>query len=39
MNANTIYVFDKGCNDYNVFKLFCENKTGFVTRIKDNAIY
>lgn len=39
MNANTIYVFDKGYNDYKAFKLFCENKTGFVTRIKDNAIY
>ena len=39
MNANTIYVFDKGYNDYKAFKLFCENKTGFVTRIKDNAVY
>jgi IS4 transposase len=39
MNANTIYVFDKGYNDYKAFKLFSENKTGFVTRIKDNAAY
>ena len=39
MNANTIYVFDKGYNDYKAFKLFSENKTGFVTRIKDNAVY
>ena len=39
MDANTIYVFDKGYNDYKAFKRFCENKTGFVTRIKDNAVY
>lgn len=39
MDANTIYVFDKGYNDYKAFKLFCENQTGFVTRIKDNAVY
>jgi len=38
-NDNTIYVFDKGYNDYRAFKLFCEHKTGFVTRIKDNAVY
>ena len=38
-NANTIYVFDKGYNDYKAFKLFCDNQTGFVTRIKDNAVY
>lgn len=38
-DSNTIYVFDKGYNDYKAFKLFCENKTGFVTRIKDNALY
>ena len=36
---NTIYVFDKGYNDYKAFRYFGENKTGFVTRIKDNAIY
>lgn len=36
---NTIYVFDKGYNDYKAFKHFSEQKTGFVTRIKDNAIY
>ena len=36
---NTIYVFDKGYNDYKAFRHFGENKTGFVTRIKDNAVY
>ena len=39
MDSNTIYVFDKGYNDYKVFKRFGENKTGFVTRIKNNAVY
>ena len=39
LNSNTIYVFDKGYNDYKAFKLFGEHKTGFVTRIKDNAVY
>ena len=38
-NDNTIYVFDKGYNNYRAFKLFCKHKTGFVTRIKDNAVY
>lgn len=36
---NTIYVFDKGYNDYKAFKHFTDKKTGFVTRIKDNANY
>ena len=36
---NTIYVFDKGYNDYKAFKHFTDNETGFVTRIKDNAVY
>lgn len=36
---HTIYVFDKGYNDYKVFKYFTEQQTGFVTRIKDNARY
>lgn len=39
LDANTIYVFDKGYNDYKAFKLFSEYHTGFVTRIKDNAVY
>jgi IS4 transposase len=39
MDSNTIYVFDKGYNDYKAFRMFCENQTGFVTRIKDNAVY
>lgn len=36
---NTIYVFDKGYNDYVAFKRFCDNETSFVTRIKDDAVY
>ena len=39
MDSNIIYVFDKGYNDYKAFRRFCENETGFVTRIKDNAVY
>lgn len=39
LDSNTIYVFDKGYNDYVAFKLFSENQTGFVTRIKDNAVF
>jgi len=39
MDANTIYVFDKGYNDYKAFQRFNDNQTGFVTRIKDNAVY
>jgi hypothetical protein len=34
---NTIYIFDKGYNDYKAFEHFSNQKTGFVTRIKDNA--
>lgn len=36
---NTIYVFDKGYNDYRAFKHFIEKGTGFVTRIKNNSVY
>jgi Transposase DDE domain/Domain of unknown function (DUF4372) len=36
---NTIYVFDKGYNDYKAFEHFTVQKTGFVTRIKDNVSY
>lgn len=39
MDSNTIYVFDKGYNDYKAFQRFCNNDTGFVTRIKDNAVF
>ena len=39
MDSNTIYVFDKGYNDYKAFEKFNNNKTGFVTRIKDNAVF
>jgi len=38
-DENTIYVFDKGYNDYKAFGHFTAQKTGFVTRIKDNASY
>jgi len=39
LDSNTIYVFDKGYNDYKAFDKFTQHKTGFVTRIKDNAVY
>lgn len=39
LNSSTIYVFDKGYNDYKAFRKFSDNQTGFVTRIKDNAVY
>jgi hypothetical protein len=39
LDKDTIYVFDKGYNDYKAFKLFSDTQTGFVTRIKDNAVY
>src|SRR5699024_8817444 len=38
-DENTVYVFDKGYNDYKAFEHFTNQKTGFVTRIKDNASY
>lgn len=38
-DENTIYVFDKGYNDYKAFEHFSQQKTSFVTRIKDNASY
>ena len=38
-NENTVYVFDKGSNDYKAYEYFTEQKTGFVTRLKDNAKY
>ena len=38
-DENTVYVFDKGYNDYKAFEYFTEQKTGFVTRLKDNAKY
>ncbi|MCF6169331.1 IS4 family transposase [Lutibacter sp.] len=38
-DSNTIYVFDKGYNDYKVFEKFTNTNTGFVTRLKDNAVY
>lgn len=39
LTNNKIYVFDKGYNDYKAFELFSKNQTGFVTRIKDNAVF
>ncbi|WP_309607479.1 IS4 family transposase [Flavobacterium sp.] len=36
-DEHTVYVFDKGYNDYKAFGHFSEQNTGFVTRIKDNA--
>lgn len=36
---SSIYVFDKGYNDYKAFQYFSSKGTGFVTRIKDNAVY
>lgn len=39
LDKDTIYVFDKGYNDYKAFEKFCHNQTRFVTRIKDNAVY
>ena len=38
-DEHTVYIFDKGYNDYEVFEYFTEHKTGFVTRIKENANY
>ena len=38
-DEHTLYIFDKGYNDYKAFARFTEQKTGFVTRIKSNAKY
>lgn len=38
LDANTIYVFDKGYNDYKMFEKFTKSSTGFVTRTKENAV-
>jgi hypothetical protein len=39
LDPDTIYVFDKGYNDYLAFYRFEQGQTGFVTRLKDNAVY
>jgi len=39
LSPDKIYVFDKGYNDYLAFKLFSDSGTGFVTRIKESAVY
>jgi IS4 transposase len=38
-DEHTVYIFDKGYNDYKAFEYFTQQKTGFVTRIKENAKY
>jgi len=38
-DEHTVYIFDKGYNDYKAFGHFTTQKTGFVTRIKSNAKY
>jgi hypothetical protein len=38
-DEDTVYIFDKGYNDYKAFEYFTHKKTGFVTRIKENANY
>ena len=38
-DEHTVYIFDKGYNDYKAFAHFTQHDTGFVTRIKDNARY
>jgi predicted RNA-binding protein with RPS1 domain len=39
LSSDKIYIFDKGYNDYRAFLKFTNHQTGFVTRIKDNAVY
>lgn len=39
LDPNTIYVFDKGYNDYQAWYRFTDGETGFVTRLKDNAVF
>lgn len=39
LDPDTIYVFDKGYNDYVAYYRFTQGQTGFVTRLKDNAAY
>lgn len=39
LDPNTLYVFDKGYNDYKAYLRFTQGKTGFVTRLKENAVY
>ena len=38
-DEHTVYIFNKGYNDYTAFEHFTEQNIGFVTRIKDNAKY
>ncbi len=36
---SSMYVFDRGYNDYRFFGELCEKGVYFVTRMKDNAVY
>ncbi|WP_230199727.1 IS4 family transposase [Bacillus andreraoultii] len=37
MNPDTIYLFDRGYNDYKKFDHYCLNDNCFITRLKKNA--
>jgi Transposase DDE domain/Domain of unknown function (DUF4372) len=39
LDEKTIYVFDLGYTDYKMYYKFTQHKTGFTTRLKDNALY
>ena len=38
-NPGDVLVFDRGYTDYGFFKVLCETKVWFVTRLKNNAVY
>ena len=38
-DEHTVQIFDKGYSNYGAFKHFTEYKSGFVTRITENAKY
>jgi hypothetical protein len=38
-DEHTVYIFDKGYNDYKAFDLFSEKVTVFVSLLKDNEMY
>lgn len=37
--AGAIVAMDRGYNDYTLFNDWCEREVGFVTRMKENAVY
>lgn len=39
MEKDRVYVFDRGYNDYALFHQLTKEGIGFVTRLKDNAVY